>query len=165
MPSKNTYCPIVGTLGYVLSEDKNSCLLVHRNAREDDDHLGKYNGLGGKMQANEDIVSCMKREIMEEAGIECLSLNLRGSINWTGFGPSGEDWLGFIFRIDSFKGKPYSQNNEGNLEWIQIQDIPKLPIWEGDKYFLDMVFDHDPRPFHGYMPYQNDKALSWSFQR
>lgn len=165
MPSKNTYCPIVGTLGYVLSKDQTSCLLVHRNARKDDDHLGKYNGLGGKMHADEDIVSCMKREILEEAGIECLALELRGSINWTGFGPSAENWLGFIFRINQYQGTPYSENDEGKLEWVKIKDIPSLPLWEGDHFFLDMVFDQNPLPFHGYMPYKNDKALSWSFQR
>ena len=64
------YTPIVATLGYVLSSDRSQVLLVHRNARADDQHLGKYNGLGGKMDADEDVVACMQREIREEAGIE-----------------------------------------------------------------------------------------------
>ena len=79
-----SYTPIVGTLGYVMSADGRRVLLIHRNARHDDDHLGKYNGLGGKMEADEDVVGCMRREIREEAGIECKSLVLRGTINWTG---------------------------------------------------------------------------------
>ena len=65
------YCPIVGTLGYVLSPDRRKTLLIHRNSRPGDHHLGKYNGLGGKMQANEDVLSCMRREILEEAGLKC----------------------------------------------------------------------------------------------
>ena len=52
----NKYCPIVGTLGFVLSADKAQVLMVHRNAREHDDQLGKYNGLGGHMEADEDVV-------------------------------------------------------------------------------------------------------------
>ena len=40
----------------------------------------------------------MRREIREEAGIECESMQLRGTLNWPGFGKHGEDWLGFIFR-------------------------------------------------------------------
>lgn len=159
------YTPIVGSLGYVMSPDQKKVLLVHRNARNNDDHLGKYNGLGGKMEPNEDIVSCMKREIQEEAGIECEQLSLRGTINWTGFGPSGEDWLGFIFRIDSFKGTPYEKNEEGTLSWIPISEIGNLPIWEGDRHFLHLIFDEDPRAFHGFMPYENDRPLSWSFTR
>lgn len=159
------YTPIIGSLAYILSPDKKKVLLIHRNARSDDDHLGKYNGLGGKMEANEDVVSCMKREILEEAGIECLDISLRGTINWTGFGPSGEDWLGFIFRVDAFKGTPYKKNNEGSLEWVEVDKIEELSIWEGDRYFLPLIFDQDPRAFHGYMPYANDRPLSWSYCR
>lgn len=164
MKSKG-YTPIIGTLGYVISPDRSKVLMVHRNARQNDDHLGKYNGLGGKMDPGEDVVSCMKREIAEEAGIECLDLKLRGTINWTGFGPKGEDWLGFIFRIDHYVGTPHSSNPEGNLEWIDLSQLEKLPLWEGDRYFLKLVFDEDPRAFHGFMPYKNDKALGWSFVR
>jgi 8-oxo-dGTP diphosphatase len=159
------YTPILGTLGFIISPDKQKVLMVHRIHRDDDDQLGKFNGLGGKMDADEDVVSCMKREIMEEAGIECTDMTLRGTINWTGFGPNGEDWLGFIFRIDSFDGTPFTENEEGPLEWININSLNELPMWEGDKHFLPLVFDDDPRAFHGYMPYNGDKPLSWSYQR
>ena len=161
----SVYTPIVGTLGYVLSPDRRRTLLVHRNARADDDHLGKYNGLGGKMEPGEDVATCMRREIREEAGIECRHMTLRGTINWTGFGPRGEDWLGFIFRIDRFDGTPPARNDEGDLEWHAIDRIESLPLWEGDRYFLRMVFDDDPRPFHGYLPYANDHALDWRYVR
>ena len=159
------YTPIVGTLGYVISPDRARVLLIHRNARADDDHLGKYNGLGGKMEPGEDVATCMRREIREEAGIECREMTLRGTINWTGFGPRGEDWLGFIFRIDSYTGEPRQRNNEGDLGWHAIDRIEQLPLWEGDTCFLSMVFDDDPRPFHGYLPYANDRPLAWHYLR
>lgn len=159
------YTPIVGTLGYVLSPDKSKVLMVHRIARKDDDHLGKYNGLGGKMESTEDVHSCITREIKEEAGITCTEVFLRGTINWTGFGPKGEDWLGFIFRIDGYRGTPFKKNVEGNLEWIPLESLMQLPLWEGDKHFLPLVFDDDPRPFHGYMPYDGSRMLKWSYLR
>ena len=87
------YTPILGTLGFILSPDRQQVLMVHRIHRDDDNQLGKYNGLGGKMEPGEDVVNCIKREIMEEAGIKCTKMALRGTINWTGFGPNGEDWL------------------------------------------------------------------------
>lgn len=159
------YTPIVGTLGYVLSPDREKVLLVHRNARKDDDHLGKYNGLGGKMHPEEDVVSCMKREILEESGLEVLEMTLRGTINWTGFGPSGEDWLGFIFRIDSFQGTLFKSNPEGDLDWVPLEKMETLPMWKGDRYFLPLVFDEDPRVFHGFMPYDKENPISWSYER
>ncbi len=159
------YTPITGTLGYVLSPCGRKVLLVHRNAREHDDHFGKYNGLGGKMRPDEDVATCMRREIMEEAGIEVKEMSLRGTINWTGFGPNLESWLGFIFRIDVFSGTVRAGNEEGSLAWHEISSIMELPMWEGDRHFLPLVFDDDPRVFHGYMPYANDRPLGWSYVR
>lgn len=159
------YTPIIGTLGYILSPDKKSVLLIHRNARKGDDHLGKYNGLGGKLKSNENISQGMVREIKEEANIEVTQMQLRGTINWTGFGKRGEDWLGFIFLITGFHGTPLKQNEEGDLSWQTINNLYNLPIWEGDKHFLPLVFDQDPRPFHGYMPYKNGQFLDWQYSR
>lgn len=159
------YTPIIGTLGYILSPDGQQTLLVHRNAREDDQHLGKYNGLGGKMHPGEDVLTCMRREIYEESGLTCLDLQLRGTINWTGFGPEGENWLGFIFLITSFSGQLRSINEEGELNWHPLSRLPELPMWEGDRFFLPLVFDGDPRLFYGYMPYRQGKPLDWRYFR
>ena len=117
------YTPILATLGYVLSPDRDQVLLVHRNARAHDAHLGKYNGLGGKLEADEDIVAGMRREIREEAQIDCNELQLRGTISWPGFGKHGEDWFGFVFLITRFQGVPPASNPEGNLEWVPIERI------------------------------------------
>jgi 8-oxo-dGTP diphosphatase len=159
------YTPILATLGFVLSADRERVLLVHRNARPDDVHFGKYNGLGGKMESGEDALGCMRREIHEEAGIDCTGLQLRGTINWPGFGKNGEDWLGFIFMITAFEGEPLQRNPEGELEWVEIARLPELPMWDGDRLFLPLVFDGDPRPFHGVMPYRDGRMQHWSFAR
>jgi 8-oxo-dGTP diphosphatase len=159
------YTPIVATLGYVLSPDGKQVLMIHRNARPGDLHLGKYNGLGGKIEADEDVVACMRREIREEAGIECDEMRLRGTISWPGFGKNGEDWLGFIFVITKFSGEPYTGNHEGTLEWVPVENIMGLPLWDGDRHFLPLIFDTDPRAFHGVMPYRDGKMVSWTFSR
>ncbi len=114
---KMPYTPIIGTLGYILSADRRKTLLVHRNSRPGDLHLGKFNGLGGKMHPDEDVIGCLRREIREEAGLEIDGIVLRGTINWTGFGANGENWLGFIFRIDKFSGRCFDRNPEGTLNW------------------------------------------------
>lgn len=159
------YTPIIGTLGYILSPDGGDILLVHRQGRKEDHHLGKYNGLGGKMQEGEDVVTCMRREIFEEAALKCTAMELRGTVNWPNFGPQGENWLGFIFLITAFSGEPKKTNQEGTLAWHPLTSLDTLPMWPGDRYFLPLVFDRDPRPFHGSMPYQDGHPTSWSFQR
>jgi 8-oxo-dGTP diphosphatase len=157
------FTPILATLGYVLSVDGTRTLLIHRNRRADDLHLGKYNGLGGKLEAREDVVAGMRREIREEAGLECDGLVLRGTISWPGFGKDGADWFGFIFRIDRWHGTPRLNNPEGSLEWADVERILELPLWEGDRYFLPMVFEKTDRQFHGVMPYQDGKPVSWQY--
>ena len=159
------YTPIVATLGYVLSPDRREVLMINRNTRPDDQHLGKYNGLGGKMEPDEDVAACMRREIMEEAGIECVSMHLRGTLNWPGFGKHGEDWFGFVFLIDRYSGTPLPGNHEGTLEWVARDRMHELPMWDGDRHFLPLVFDDDPRPFHGVMPYRDGRVQSWSVTR
>ncbi|WP_299429632.1 8-oxo-dGTP diphosphatase [uncultured Meiothermus sp.] len=161
------YTPILATLGYVLSPDGKEALLIHRNARPDDPAFGKYNGLGGKLEPTEDVAAGMRREILEEAGLETQQLRLRGTLSWPGFGQNGEDWFGFIFVISRWSGTPLQTNHEGSLEWVPIQKIVRqeLPLWPGDRHFLPLVFDADPRPFHGVMPYKNGQPVSWSFTR
>ncbi|ACL24334.1 MULTISPECIES: NUDIX hydrolase [Chloroflexus] len=159
------YTPILATLGYVLSPDRQSVLMVHRNARPEDQHLGKYNGLGGKLERDEEIVAGMQRELREEAGITALELTLRGTVSWPGFGKNGEDWFAFIFLITRFDGEPPTRNVEGTLEWVPLARIMDLPLWPGDRYFLPLVFDDDPRPFHGVMPYANGQPVAWRYSR
>ena len=156
------YTPVVGTLGYVLSPDGQRVLLVHRNRRPDDAHLGKYNGLGGKLNADEDVVAGMRREVREEAGLECAALRLRGTVSWPGFGKQGEDWFGFVFVIDRWHGEPPADNAEGSLHWIAMDALHELPLWEGDRCFLPLVFDAKVAQFHGVMPYRDGRPVSWN---
>src|SRR6476469_8347953 len=100
------YTPILATLGYVMSPDRRRVLMIHRNARPGDQHLGKYNGLGGKLEADEDIVAGMRR-----------------AISWPGFGKHGEDWFGFVFVVTRFDGEVFERNAEGTLEWIELEKI------------------------------------------
>lgn len=159
------YTPILATLVYILSPDRQRVLMIHRNARPGDHHLGKYNGLGGKLDRDEDVVAGARREVREEAGIECTRMTLRGTVSWPGFGKQGEDWLGFVFLVEAFEGTPLQSNPEGTLEWCDVAGLMNLPLWDGDRHFLPLVFDADPRAFHGVMPYRDGKAVDWRYSR
>ena len=173
-----TFTPIVGTLAYLLDRDHDRVLMIRRDARPDDDHFGKVNGLGGKLEPDEGVIESLRREIREEAAVELQAFALRGTITWTNFGPNDEQRLGFIFLADQWSGEPLRANNEGILEWITrarllqaCSDDPAerseadLPMWAGDRHFVPLVFDDDPRSFHGTMPYSGDQPESWTFER
>jgi 8-oxo-dGTP diphosphatase len=90
-------------------------------------------------------------------------MELAGTISWPGFGKQGEDWFGFIFRVLQYSGTPFTRNPEGSLEWIEVKRVSSLPLWEGDRFFLPLVFDLTGPQFHGVMPYHNGQPVSWHF--
>lgn len=155
------YTPIIGVLGYVLSPDGRRVLLVHRS-RDGDLHQGKWNGLGGKLEPDEDVHTCLCRELMEEAGITVTSARLRGTISWPGFGVAGQDWFGFIFVVDGYTGTPPERNADGPLVWHDLDALGELPMWAGDRHWLPLVFGAGP-VFHGVMPYVDGEPASWSY--
>lgn len=86
-------------------------------------------------------------------------------MSWPGFGVGGEDWFGFLFRIDQFHGTIAESNPEGVLEWVPLARLLayELPIWEGDRYFLPLVFDPKVSQFHGVLPYHDGRPTGWSY--
>jgi 8-oxo-dGTP diphosphatase len=172
------YQPILGTLVYVFDEARQNVLLVHRTARPDDEQLGMWNGLGGKVHADEDVVTSVQRELGEEANISATDLTLRGTISWPGFGPNNEDWFGFIFLATSWTGDVPERNDEGPLSWCSLQRVlaacdddaavrtaSGLRFFDGDRFFVPLVFDEDPRAFHGVMPYSAGHPTGWNYVR
>lgn len=157
------FMPILATLGYLLSSDGRQVLLIRRNRRRGDPHFGKCNGLGGKLEAGEDVIAGLRREVREESGLECDAVQLRGTVSWPGFGPRGEDWFGFIFVVSRWHGTLRRESAEGELIWHPLDRILELPLWEGDRFFLPMVFDPAHPQFHGVMPYRGGKPVSWSY--
>lgn len=173
-----TFRPIVGTLAYVWDRPTDRVLMIRRDARADDDHYGKVNGIGGKLEPDEGVLESLRREIHEETGLTLTDLALRGTVTWTNFGPRNEDWLGFVFLVTGWTGTPPTANHEGSLEWIDrtrllracsedgdIRAAADLPMWAGDRHFVPLVFDDDPRSFHGTMPYAGDQPTDWSYER
>lgn len=163
--AKRRHRPVVGTLAYILSPDRRRTLLVHRTYRESDENLGKYNGVGGHLERGESVSECMRREIREETGLEVVSMRLRGTVCWSDFGPAKDEWLGFVFVVDEFRGEPFADNEEGTLTWHDVASLDSLPMWKGDRLFLPLVFDDDPRQFHGYMRYEGEEPRDWTVDR
>lgn len=151
------FSPELTTLGFVLSPDRRRVLLVHRVAREHDEQLGKYNGLGGKVERGEDVAEAMRREIREEAGIEVTSMQLRGTVSWPGF--NGRDVFGFVFLVTGYDGEPFEVNEEGDLAWHDVAAIMELPMWDGDRHFVPLVFDESVPQFHGVIPYDGGHSV------
>jgi len=118
------FTPIVGTLSYLWDEATDRVLIIRRNARPDDDHYGKVNGLGGKVEVDEDIASSAIREITEEAGVTTTALSLRGTVTFSDFGPKREQWLVFVFLVTTWAAGRQALPAFG-LRWRRAE-LPRL---------------------------------------
>ena len=153
------YRPVLGVVAYVLRGQE--VLLVHRTARADDAQYGLYTGLGGKVEPGEDVTSAVRRELREEAGIEAVSLRLRGTVSWPVLAGPGEDWFGFVFVVDEFTGEPFAANDEGTVHWVPRDRLGTLPLPPGDTAWLDLVFDPEVASFAGVLPYVDGAPAQW----
>ena len=127
------------TLCYLQKDGK--YLMLHRTKKKDDINSGKYIGLGGHIEKGESPEECIKREILEEAGILVNNLLPRGIIT---FVMGDVDEYSFLYTSDDFtpteKYDTAMQNcDEGVLRWVETDKISALPLWEGDKYFLPLL--------------------------
>ena len=102
---------------------------------------GKYNGIGGHIEAGEDILEAALRELQEESGITEFELSLVGQIMIQISERAG--LAIFIFR-GKYERSDFVSSHEGTLEWIKISDLQKLPIVEDLPILLPRVVSHHP---------------------
>lgn len=132
--------------------------MLHRVKKKNDIHKNKWNGLGGKMELGETPEECVIREVKEESGLRIQKPELRGILNFPGF--DGEnDWLVFLFVANSFSGR-IKVSREGNLEWVSKKKLFRLPLWEGDKFFLRWL--EQKKFFSAKFLYKNGQLKSYS---
>ena len=123
------------TLCYIEQDGK--YLMLHRLKKENDMNHDKWIGIGGKLEAGESPFDCARREITEETGLTALSLKYRGVITFVS-DEYGTEYM-HLFHTKDFEGEIKEVCDEGNLEWIEKERLLSLPLWEGDKIFLDLL--------------------------
>jgi len=128
----------LATLCYLKQDGKT--LMLHRTKKKNDIHQDKWNGLGGKFLPGETPEECVTREILEESGYLIKNPQLKGILTFPNFNKN-EDWYVFVFVATQFEGQEII-SPEGHLQWIDDGALHALPLWEGDKYFLEMLGKH-----------------------
>ena len=126
------YSPELTTLGFVLSPDGRQVLMVHRIGRSDDEQLGKWNGLGGKVEADEDVWSGMARELREEAGIEVGPLSIAVAVDVIDRDEQGR--ARFHYSILDFcapwlSGEPVPGDDAAEARFFRPEELPGLGLW------------------------------------
>ena len=128
----------ITTLCYI---EKDDCyLMLHRVKKAVDINKDKWIGIGGPLEEGESPEECLVRETREETGLELTDYSLRGVITFvTDSYPT--EYM-FLYTAAGFSGTLLSCD-EGDLEWVPIKDVEKLPIWEGDKVFFRLLREQE----------------------
>ena len=121
----------ITTLCYMEKDGK--YLMLCRNKKKNDENAGKWIGIGGHLERGETPRECIIRECLEETGIE-IDPQYRGSVLF--FSDACEDECIFVYTAKIGSAKPL-ECEEGTLAFIEKTKIYDLPLWEGDKVFLN----------------------------
>lgn len=113
--------------------------MLHRVKKENDCNKDKWIGVGGKFEDGESPEECMIREVREETGLLVNSWNYRGIVTFVS--DAWETEYMHLFTCNDFSGTLIDSRDcsEGNLEWVEISKVSSLPLWEGDKIFLELL--------------------------
>ena len=129
MISKNFYMTILATLCHILCT--NNLLLQKKSAGFFGE--GKWNGVGGKLRLGEPPHEGVKREVLEETGLQVSRIKLHGALKFYFGKVEKPNWIVYVFSTKVFKGNLKS-NEEGFLQWFNFDEIPYEQMWQDDKY-------------------------------
>lgn len=115
--------------------------MLHRVKKKNDLNEGKWVGVGGKFEEAESPEECLLREVKEETGYTLSSWSYRGIITFVSDRWESEHM--HLFTSDAFSGELRSCD-EGVAEWIPIDRVPELSLWEGDRIFLELLRRNEP---------------------
>jgi 8-oxo-dGTP diphosphatase len=165
----------VTTLVYLASPDKKSLLMLYHNVNQTSVSYGKFNGLSANLGPRESIAECARRAVQQEGGFTVKEMEFRGSVHWSRF--AGGSLVGHVFLVTSVE-EPLPIINapgqdgikrvpSGELRWVTVDELISgwVPTWEGDRQILPLVLDGNPKPFHGYMPYEKGLVQRGFFER
>ncbi len=115
--------------------------MLHRVKKKNDINHDKWIGVGGKFEDKESPEECMLREAFEETGLTLTDYQYRGIVTFVS--DEYETEYMHLFTASAWSGE-MTECNEGILEWVPKNQVPELPIWEGDKIFFRLIAENRP---------------------
>lgn len=146
------------TLCYI--EKAGAWLMLHRTKKEHDQSHDKWLGIGGKLEDRESPTECMLREVKEESGLTLTRYQFRGIVTFVS--DLWETEYMFLFTATQFEGT-LCECTEGELQWVPIEEVFYLNLWEGDRLFLERLAGNSTF-FTLKVEYEGDRLTGWKFE-
>jgi len=144
------YIVIPRTLIFLFNHSE--VLLIKQNS-DKKPSFGKWNGIGGHIEEDEDPYFAAKREIREETGLSIEGIKLK----YIAIIPDKKE-IGvclFIFSGNS-KVKTIKESSEGKLRWISIDHLTDYPLMADLPRLLELVVSQISNNCPQILSYSND---------
>jgi len=100
---------------------------------------GRYNGVGGHVEPDEDVYAAALRETHEETGLEVQELRFEGLVNIDAGSTTGIMLAVFMGRSTSREAVPSA---EGTLEWVPLDRLDGYELVEDIPVLLSRILGH-----------------------
>jgi 8-oxo-dGTP diphosphatase len=152
------------TLAFIKRGDQ--ILMVNREKKP---WLGSWNGVGGKKTQDEDPLSCIKREILEETGIAIDNVQIiyKGYLTWNTFDANGNGLYLYLVNVpNDFIYETPIKTKEGILDWKSIDwilDTNNYGLAHNIQYFLPKMLNHTEN-YHYHCVFENQKLVEVTWE-
>ena len=127
----------------------------------------RYNGLGGHVEADEDVLAAAERELLEETGLTPARLHLRGVVNID----TGRDKQGprpgvmvFVFVAET-DVRVVQASAEGIPEWLPIAALDDFPLVDDLYALIPLALAGDDNAFFfGHYHPRADGSMAYHFR-
>ena len=91
---------------------------------------------GGTFETDETPLDCIIREFYEETGLTLINPKLQGISYWH----DSIEGIIFVFTADQYEGELSHNSSEGELEWIDIDELPSINQFDQNLKFTPYLF-------------------------
>ena len=103
---------------------------------------GRWNGVGGKLEAGETIEQALVRECQEEIGVTPTHYWPVAEHDFIQDADVDEPWHMYVYAYlcDEWTGEPM-ESEEMKPKWFTLDKIPYDAMWDDDQYWLPQVLE------------------------
>jgi 8-oxo-dGTP diphosphatase len=127
--------------------------------------MGKWNGVGGKIECNETPIECAIREVKEETNISINTIYYRGILSWKDYKGNNDSLYLFHSKVEQKDFDEIKHTNEGILSWKRIKwilDPDNFGIVHNVKDYLENVL-YNNRLFEYHYEYSDRVNSSYKY--